>query len=125
MAEWSLYYYVEPSGRSPFEEWLLELPEDARGHIVAKMDYLEQVRAPNKNLVDGYKSMPGLLEFKPTFKKRQYRPLMCRHPRVEKGFVFLEGAVEENWKIKKSHLEAADRRRKNLFEDPARAKLRE
>jgi hypothetical protein len=124
MAFWNLYYYVEPSGRCPFEEWLDDLPEDSKGHIEAKMDYMEIAATHSSKLIDKYQGRPGLFELKATFKNTPFRPLMCKHPRDGKGFVFLEGAIEVRWKIRTTHLDKADSRRKNLFEDPKRARPR-
>lgn len=124
MAEWTFYDYVEPSGRNYFDEWLTSLPDDARGHIEEKITYLESRRQWNEKLAKLYKGREGIFEFRPTFKHVPYRPLMCRHPTNPKGFVFLEGARENNWKIQKSHLDSAERRRDELIKDPSRAQLR-
>lgn len=79
----------------------------------------------NENLVKPYKGQPGIFEFKASRNKVMYRPLMCKHPENGRCFVFLEGAIEVNDKIKSGHLTRAKSRRDKLAKDTARAKPRE
>jgi hypothetical protein len=65
----------------------------------------------------------GIYEVIITYKKAEYRPLVCRHPTDGKGFVFLVGAIEQNWKLKPaSAVDSAKKRKTEIEKDASRAK---
>lgn len=123
MAEWRFYDYVDGAGAVPFVEWIRTLPADVQAHIDVRLLYLEKRPQWNDKLFKKYQGHDGIYEVIITFKRVEYRPLVSRHPTDGKGFVFLVGAIEQNWKLKPaSALGIAKSRKEEIENDPGRAK---
>ena len=123
---WEFYEFEEADGGKPFADWLDGLADPkAEGHIEEKILHAERMEFHNENLIKPYKGALGIFEFKASRKNIMYRPLMCKHPKDGRIFVFLEGAIEVNDKIKPGHLTRAKNRRNQLLKDHTRAKPRE
>lgn len=118
---WTLASYVSAAGARPFEKWLADLPEDARAAIDERLLMMEAMERWPEKWASSYKGRPGIVELRIPFNKVQYRPLGAYSPHLRRNFVILAGAIEKGDKIPTSDLDAAERRLKDLAQDPARA----
>jgi phage-related protein len=121
MGVWTIYDYVEKTGRNPVRDWLDTLPESD----CAKVDYrLQQMAAmprwPEK-WVSKYQGYDDIFELRISGNKIEYRPLFAYHG--EKQFIILVGAIEKGGKIPKQDLETAQKRLTKLLKDPVHARL--
>lgn len=109
MAVWTIYDYIELTGRNPIREWLNGLPDDD----CAKIDYrLQQMmgmqRWDREKWVSKYRGTDEIYELRITGNKVQYRPLGTYFG--GKQFILLSGAIEKGGKIPKSDIETAKAR---------------
>jgi Phage derived protein Gp49-like (DUF891) len=116
MALWTLFDYVETTGRNPIRDWLDDLPQAD----CAKIDYrLRQMvvlpKWPEK-WVSKYQGTDEIFEFRITGNKVQYRPLGTYHG--TKQYLLLAGAIERGDKIPRSDVETAIRRLETTRREP-------
>lgn len=115
---WTFVDYVEASGRVPFVDWLIALPEDVQDVFSERLATWEGILKWSEKWASDYKGWKGLYELRITYNKVPYRPLFtyARNRQV----VLLAGAIEQSGKIPHGILQAADRRRKEFLEDTSR-----
>lgn len=124
MAAWTFYDYIDEAGSAPFKGWLDALPKDVQAHIDDKLLYLEKRPTWNDKLFKKRKGADGIYELRLTYNKVPYRPLVCRHPSDQRGYVLLAGAIEHNDVLRPTGVsDAAEERRNKLLKDSSRVRL--
>lgn len=120
MEKWTFYDYIEPTGRIPFLEWLVGLPDEAQAAIDARILMMTAVPRWSEKWISKYKTTDKVYELRIPFQKVQYRPLGC----YKRGwsFVLLAGAIEKDGKLPKEIVSAADQRQKILEKEPHRVR---
>jgi len=116
MPWWIFYDFVEPSGRNPFYEWLIEVPPEAQAFVDARILQMAGLRRWSDKWISKYRGTDKIFELRITHMKVQYRPLGMYAP--NRSFIFLAGAIEKDWKIPRETIDAAVRRQKLLELEP-------
>ena len=109
---WTIYDYVEPSGRVPFFEWLMGLSDEAQAWVDARLLQMAGMARWSEKWASKYKGTKKLIELRIPFNRVQYRPLGMYAPSW--SFVLLAGAIEKDGKIPRPTIEAAVRRQEAL-----------
>ncbi len=118
MSVWRFVDFLSAQGRNPFYDWLSALPKDAQAAIDQRIATMASMARWPEKWVSDYTGADGLIEFRISWNRVQYRPLGT----YAKGhtFVLLCGAIEQNWKIPRRHINTALRRRAELLVEPDR-----
>jgi Phage derived protein Gp49-like (DUF891) len=123
MSVWRFLEFVEASGRVPFTDWMLGLPQEAQAHIAARLLAMEALPRWPEKWATRYIAHPSLIELRMAWNRVQYRPLGVYSKTHQWGFVLLCGTIEKGNKIPRADLETADRRRNALLKEPGRVRF--
>lgn len=117
----TFFDYLEANGKNPIQEWLHELPAQAKSDINATIRMLERERFPSvRDLKPLRGGCSGLHELRVKSGRVQYRPLCCQGPGAHE-VTLLAGATEENWEFKpKDACRVALRRKAIVLNDRRR-----
>ncbi len=113
MAIWSLWDYVELSGRNRVSEWLHTLPDDAQAAIAARLLKMESLDKWSDKWASSLSGYDKIVELRIGFNKVQYRPLgmyLSDH-----RFVILCGAIEKGGELPVREIKKAVKRRKDVL----------
>jgi hypothetical protein len=116
---WTFLKFVEASGRRPFTDWVLGLPQGAQAHILARLLEMEALPRWPEKWATRYRGYDSLVELRMPWKGVQYRPLGTYSKTQRWAFILLCGAIEKS-SIPRAALDTADRRRKELLKEPGR-----
>jgi hypothetical protein len=117
MALWTLYDYIETTGRNPIREWLDSLPLADSAKIDARLRQMAVMPSWAEKWVSKYHGTTEIYEFRITGKNIQYRPLGTYFG--ARQYLLLCGAIEKGGKIPKSDVENAERRLASVRKDHA------
>jgi phage-related protein len=112
MGVWTLFDYVELSGKNPIRDWLDGLPPKDQAKIDERLRAMEQLDKWSEKWASKYEGTDEIYEFRITGNKIQYRPLGTYHGKRQ--YVILAGAIERGDKIPKRDIETSKRRLKNI-----------
>src|ERR1700730_7688677 len=112
MGVWTLFDYVELSGKNPIRDWLDGLPLKDQAKIDERLRAMEQLDIWSEKWASKYEGTDEIYEFRITGNKIQYRPLGTYYGRRQ--YVILAGAIERGDKIPKRDIETAKRRLKKI-----------
>ncbi len=108
MAYWTIYDYIELTGRNPIREWLDDLPDGDQAKIDYRLQQMVGMERWSEKWASKYRGTDEIIELRIVGKNVQYRPLGAYFGRMQ--FILLNGAIEKGDKIPKSDIETAKRR---------------